>query len=178
MGCLSGGRSSLVWILRRRWRFILIMYRIIGDIPHCMGLGLQDRMGKGVCLTSFHLSCCWLIDSLDANEAFDWGHDSKLTDDPDDKFVDPYMRGDNPWPKQLPGFEDHLSNYYRTMRAFCRILARNIALSLNLNENYFDSVLTHPGCSALVAHYPPQKPKSRNFGLSAHTDAECELALT
>lgn len=88
------------------------------------------------------------------------------------------MRGDNPWPKQLPGFEEHLSNYYRMMRAFCRVLARNVALSLDLNENYFDPVLTHPGCSALVAHYPPKKPKSRNFGLSAHTDAECEFTLT
>jgi isopenicillin N synthase-like dioxygenase len=119
-----------------------------------------------------------LLIFLDANEAFDWGHDNKLTDDPDDTFVDPYMRGDNPWPQQLPGFEEHLSNYYRTMRAFCRVLARNIALSLNLNENYFDPVLTHPGCSALVARYPPQKPKSRNFGLSAHTDAECEFTPT
>ena len=110
----------------------------------------------------------------DANEAFDWGHDSKLNDDPEDLFLDPYMRGENPWPKQLPGFEAHLSEYYHTMRAFCRVMARNIALSLGLQESHFDSVLTHPGCSALVAHYPPQEPKSGNLGLSAHTDAECK----
>ncbi|TVY34735.1 putative 2-oxoglutarate-dependent dioxygenase [Lachnellula occidentalis] len=107
-----------------------------------------------------------------ANEAFDWGHDCRLNDDPEDMFIDPYMRGENPWPKQLPGFEAHLSEYYRTMRAFCRVMARNVALSLDLQESHFDSILTHPGCSALVAHYPPQEPKSGNLGLSAHTDAE------
>lgn len=89
-------------------------------------------------------------------------------------FLDPYMQGENPWPKQLLGFEAHLSEYYRTMRAFCRVMARNIALSLDLQESHFDSLLTHPGCSALVAHYPPQEPKSGNLGLSAHTDAECK----
>jgi len=51
-------------------------------------------------------------------------------------------------------------------------MARNVALSLGLEEQHFDSVLTHPGCSALVAHYPPQEAGSGNLGLSAHTDAE------
>lgn len=61
------------------------------------------------------------------------------------------------------------------MRAFCRVLARNVALSLGLDEGHFDSVLTHPGCSALVAHYPPQEKKDGGaVGLSAHTDAECK----
>lgn len=108
------------------------------------------------------------------NEAFDWGHDSKLNDDPHDSFVDPYMRGENPWPRQLPEFETILSDYYRRMRAFGRILARNVALSLGLDESYFEPVLTHPGCSALVAHYPPQEIGSKKFGLDGHTDAECE----
>lgn len=115
------------------------------------------------------------VSQQDANEAFDWGHDEKLTDDPNDIFTDPYMRGSNPWPSKLPGFEEHLSTYYRTLRTFCRVLARNVALSLNLDEGHFDSVLTHPGCSALVAHYPPQeKKKGGAVGLSAHTDAECK----
>ncbi|KUJ08410.1 Clavaminate synthase-like protein [Mollisia scopiformis] len=99
-----------------------------------------------------------------ANEAFDWGHDAKLNDDPNDEFIDTHMRGDNPWPRQLPHFEAVLSGYYRTLRAFARILARNVALSLDLDESYFEPVLTHPGCSALVAHYPPQKSGSRIFG--------------
>jgi isopenicillin N synthase-like dioxygenase len=87
------------------------------------------------------------------------------------------MRGENPWPKQLPGFEEHLSEYYRRMRELCRVMARNVALSLGLDEGHFEGVLTHPGCSALVAHYPPQEAGSGNLGLSAHTDAECKSRL-
>lgn len=119
-------------------------------------------------------SWCISTNRSDANEAFDWGHDSKLNDDSNDKFVDPHMKGDNPWPRQLPEFEVVLSDYYRILRAFARILARNVALSLDLEESYFEPVLTHPGCSALVAHYPPQEFGSKIFGIDGHTDAECE----
>ncbi|RFU25908.1 hypothetical protein B7463_g10436, partial [Scytalidium lignicola] len=107
-----------------------------------------------------------------ANEAFDWGHDSKLNDDPEDKFIDPHMRGENPWPRQIPEFEQVLSNYYRRLRNLGRVFAQNIALSLGLDESYFDPYLTHPGCSALVAHYPPQEVGSKKFGIDGHTDAE------
>ncbi|RDW69867.1 hypothetical protein BP6252_08887 [Coleophoma cylindrospora] len=80
----------------------------------------------------------------DMNEAFDWGHDRFLNDDPTDPCTDPYMRGDNVWPRQLPEFKEELSAYYRTMRAFCRIMARNVALSLDLEEDYFAPFVTHP----------------------------------
>lgn len=106
------------------------------------------------------------------NEAFDWGHKRKLNDDPDDKFVDPYMRGKNIWPRQLPNFEAVLLDYYKRMRAFGRIPARNVALSPGLDELYFAPVLTHPGCSALVTHYPPQEVGPKKFGLDGHTDSE------
>ena len=85
------------------------------------------------------------------------------------------MRGENPWPSKLPEFEVILSEYYRNVRAFSRILTRNIALSLGLEETWFDSVITHPGCSALVAHYPPQDPERIHFGIDPHTDSECKL---
>ncbi|KAI9737026.1 MAG: hypothetical protein M1834_000615 [Cirrosporium novae-zelandiae] len=107
-----------------------------------------------------------------ANEAFDWGHDSKLTDDPNDQFVDPYMRGENPWPRHPEDFESTLSEYYRQLRAFTRVMARNVALSLGLKEDYFEPQLTHPGCTGLIAHYPPQPAKSNIFGIDGHTDAE------
>ncbi|KAG0645069.1 downy mildew resistance [Hyphodiscus hymeniophilus] len=137
----------------------------IDNTPHFRGYtplhgsGKPDAEGKG-----------------NANEAFDFGHDPKLNDDPNDKWVDTFMRGYNPWPRQLPGFEKHLSSYYRRLRSFCRIMARSIALSLDLPEDYFEKYLTHPGCSSLIAHYPPQPPGSiLAKGLDAHTDAECRL---
>ncbi|KAH9211797.1 non-hem dioxygenase in morphine synthesis N-terminal-domain-containing protein [Leptodontidium sp. 2 PMI_412] len=68
----------------------------IDNTPHyrgytpLYGAGIPDREGRG-----------------NANEAFDWGHDPKLTDDPNDTFIDPHMRGSNPWPTTRPGFEEH-----------------------------------------------------------------------
>lgn len=111
--------------------------------------------------------------NIDANEAFDWGHDSKLNDDPNDHFIDPHMRGENVWPRKLPELEVILSNYYHLLRTFCRYLTRNLALSLGLEESYFDSVTTHPGCSAVIAHYPPQPLQKIHYGIDPHTDAEC-----
>ncbi|KAB8274933.1 hypothetical protein BDV30DRAFT_208521 [Aspergillus minisclerotigenes] len=114
-----------------------------------------------------------------ANEAFDWGHDSKLNDDPNETFIDPHMRGENVWPTKLPELEERLSDYYRRLRAFCRTLTRNLALSLGLKEDWFDPLLTHPGCSAVVAHYPPQPKDKIHFGIDPHTDSEfCTVLAT
>lgn len=110
----------------------------------------------------------------DANEAFDWGHDSKLNDDPNETFIDPHMRGENVWPSQLPELEIVLSEYYRKLREFCRFLTKTLALSLGLEEDYFEPVTSHPGCSALVAHYPPLPKDKIHFGIDPHTDSECK----
>jgi isopenicillin N synthase-like dioxygenase len=48
-----------------------------------------------------------------------------------------------------------------------------MALSLYLTEDYFDKDITHPGCSAVIAHYPPQARSSDHFGIDPHTDSEC-----
>ncbi|KAK1497214.1 2OG-Fe(II)oxygenase superfamily protein [Colletotrichum tamarilloi] len=106
------------------------------------------------------------------NEAFEWGHDSKLNDDPNDACDDPYMKGRNRWPREPADFEDQLSTYYRELRAFCRLLARSVALSLGLDEDYFSSCTSHPGCASVLAHYPPQERGAAARGLDAHTDSE------
>ncbi|KAK7416719.1 hypothetical protein QQX98_005045 [Neonectria punicea] len=106
------------------------------------------------------------------NEAFEWGLDPNLDGDPDNKWIDPHMKGPNRWPREPAGLEDHLSAYYRELRGFCRLLARVVALSLGLSEDHFDSIITHPGCSVVMAHYPPQKQGAEARGLDAHTDSE------
>ncbi|KAL6413299.1 putative gibberellin 3-beta [Ilyonectria robusta] len=106
------------------------------------------------------------------NEAFEWGHDAKLNDDPADDCNDPFMAGGNVWPSEPVGFEETLSNYYRELRTFCRLLAKAVAMSLGLPEGYFDNWTSHPGCSAVIAHYPPQDRGSTARGLDPHTDSE------
>lgn len=108
------------------------------------------------------------------NEAFDFGLDSKLNDDPSYTCSDPYMKGSNVWPRQLPEFEVTLSTYFKQLRELGRALTKNVSLSLGLEEDRFDQYLTHPGCSGVVAHYPPQEANSTKLGLDPHTDNECK----
>lgn len=105
---------------------------------------------------------------------FQWGHDTKLSDDTNDNCNDPYMKGPNMWPWGMKGFENILSTYYWELRAFCRLLAGSVALSFGSPEDYFDPALTHAGCTVLLAHYPPQDRGSTMRDLDAHTDFECE----
>jgi isopenicillin N synthase-like dioxygenase len=89
------------------------------------------------------------------------------------------MKGENLWPTEtMPGFEEVLSDYYRRLRSFGRTLARNFALGLDLPEDFFAKYITHPGCSAVIAHYPPQEPTSSSLGIDSHTDSECTSEMT
>ncbi|KIW96779.1 uncharacterized protein Z519_02170 [Cladophialophora bantiana CBS 173.52] len=106
------------------------------------------------------------------NEHWEWGHDSKLNDDPDEKYLCPHMNGENRWPSKLPGFEEHLSTYYRTLRDLARKLTRNLALAVGLSEAFFDPLMTHPGCTAALVRYPPQPSHSFDYGIRPHTDVE------
>jgi isopenicillin N synthase-like dioxygenase len=66
-----------------------------------------------------------------------------------------------------------------------RHLFRLFALSLNLEETFFDSMTTHPGGIARLLYYPPSRsvgpeilPSStEQIGLGAHSDYECFTLL-
>jgi isopenicillin N synthase-like dioxygenase len=65
-------------------------------------------------------------------------------------------------------------------------LFRLFALSLDLPEDYFDSMTTHPGGIARLLYYPPPRKSLTNnpvptqeeqIGLGAHSDYECFTLL-
>jgi isopenicillin N synthase-like dioxygenase len=67
-----------------------------------------------------------------------------------------------------------------------RHLFRLFALSLELPEDYFDSMTTHPGGIARLLYYPPPKTpltdhltpnQEAQIGLGAHSDYECFTLL-
>lgn len=66
-----------------------------------------------------------------------------------------------------------------------RHLFRLFALSLDLPEDYFDSMMTHPGgMCRLIKYKPSENPKplsevseDEEIGLGAHTDYECFTLL-
>lgn len=83
----------------------------------------------------------------------------------------PYA-GPNRWPRDLPGFREQIEAYTEAMLGLGRHLAGCLALSLDLEEDYFASGLVDPSCSVRLLHYPPQ-PETAEFnqiGSGAHTD--------
>lgn len=93
----------------------------------------------------------------------------------------------NLWPKEkdLPGFYDGVKEYYSAVLDLARHLFRLFALSLDLPENHFDHMTTHPGGIARLLYYPAPKSdpsgaelsSEEEIGLGAHSDYECFTLL-
>ncbi|KAK4998545.1 hypothetical protein LTR66_002251 [Elasticomyces elasticus] len=93
----------------------------------------------------------------------------------------------NVWPSEddLPGFFNEIKEYYGEVLHLARHMFRLFALSLNLPEDHFDAMCTHPGGIARLMYYPPAKDptpldanhKDVEIGLGAHSDYECFTVL-
>jgi isopenicillin N synthase-like dioxygenase len=82
------------------------------------------------------------------------------------------FEGANRWPSDLPGFREQCEAYLAAMIDLGRTLAGLLALSLELDEDYFADALKEPSCSVRLLRYPPQ-PKTalyNQIGAGAHTD--------
>ena len=130
----------------------------------------------------------------ETKQGFNWGYEPSL--DPtggDGQYVEldgsvpPPGHGYNVWPAEdeLPGFHAGVAEYYGQVMALAVHLFRLFALSLDLDEGYFDSLTTHPGGIGRLIYYPPQPARSDDekdnagakLGLGAHTDYECFTLL-
>ncbi|PSS25000.1 hypothetical protein M430DRAFT_94700 [Amorphotheca resinae ATCC 22711] len=127
----------------------------------------------------------------ETKEAFNWAYEAAL--DPtggDGKYVEldgASVSSQNLWPdeSEIPGFYEGIKEYYGTTMQLARHLFRLFALSLDLPEDYFDSMMTHPGgMCRLIKYKPSENPKplsevseDEEIGLGAHTDYECFTLL-
>jgi isopenicillin N synthase-like dioxygenase len=127
----------------------------------------------------------------ESKQGFNFGYEPAL--DPtggDGKYVEldgtpPAPGNRNVWPSEsdLPGFKDGVAEYYGQVLALARHLFRLFALSLDLEESYFDELTTHPGGIGRLLYYPPSSQKAGEgdgegkLGLGAHTDYECFTLL-
>ena len=128
----------------------------------------------------------------ETKEAFNWGYEAEL--DPsgsDGKYVEldglpPSSDRTNVWPSEenLPGFKAGIKEYYTQAMNLSRHLFGLFALGLELEENYFNNLLGHPGGIGRLIHYPKQKPSDADkmeeearLGLGAHTDYDCFTLL-
>lgn len=130
--------------------------------------------------------------SSESKQGFNFGYEPAL--DPtggDGKYVEldgspPTPGNTNVWPSEsdLPGFRAGVAEYYGQVLALARHLFSLFALSLDLEESYFDELTTHPGGIGRLLYYPASSQKGGQggegegkLGLGAHTDYECFTLL-
>ncbi len=78
----------------------------------------------------------------------------------------------NVWPEFLPEFRSVLSDYYRGMSLLSRDLMRVFALTLGLDEHWFDAKIDREMSSLCLNHYPAPAgaPLPGQLRAGAHTD--------
>lgn len=92
---------------------------------------------------------------------------------PDHPFADPPTRnyGYNQWP-ELPGFYDQMQDYRAEVTALGRHLLSLLALSLDLDADWFEPSYQYPSAALRLIKYPPQRADAdfNQIGAGAHTD--------
>ncbi|KAI0129105.1 Clavaminate synthase-like protein [Xylariales sp. AK1849] len=77
----------------------------------------------------------------------------------------------NQWPEQPEGFRKAIYEYRAAVQAFSGTLLRLVALSLDLEEGYFDYMTSFPMAGLRALHYPPQSAAANDtIGIGAHAD--------
>jgi len=110
----------------------------------------------------------------DRKEAFDLALD--LPADDVDVLGQTPMLGPNVWP-DIAGFREDVGAYYRAVFDLGQTLFRVFALALDLDERYFDKLVTKPPSQLRLIHYPFDSEATDANGIGAHTDYECFTIL-
>jgi isopenicillin N synthase-like dioxygenase len=82
------------------------------------------------------------------------------------------QHGPNQWPEGMPDWRATLEAYHRSMVGLARRIMAALALSLDIDEDYFDDALEDSIATVRLLHYPPQDPNAGPDarGAGAHTD--------
>ena len=82
------------------------------------------------------------------------------------------QHGPNQWPASLPEWRERVERYYGAMLGLAGTIMRAVALSLDVEEGYFDDCFRDSIANLRLLHYPPQ-PANAGLdarGAGAHTD--------
>lgn len=112
-----------------------------------------------------------------------WRYSPQYDPDPKDpasvpEEVKPWIRGEEfIWEgtSHLPGFKDQVLAYWAACLTLSRNLVKVFALSLDLDESYFDNKTTYPGADGVFNYYPvctEEEQVNNAIGLGSHTDLQ------
>ncbi len=110
-------------------------------------------------------------DKPDLNEAF-FIKRERAPDHPM-RVANRRFAGANVWPAEndMPGFRDHILDYYRVMDAFTTSLLPAVAVALDLDPGFFAASFVDNQSNLRLSHYPPVPAQDNQFGIAPHTDA-------
>ena len=99
-------------------------------------------------------------------------------DDPSVLAGEP-LRGPNNWPRFLPALRPAYYRYYEEIGHCGAALLRAVALSLDVDEGFFEPRYRKRLQRTQMIHYPPQPPDlaADEFGVAPHTDYGCITLL-
>lgn len=113
---------------------------------------------------------------LDRKEGFTVGAEWEGGGAAGEKEEAGFLQGRNQWPAEevCPGFRAVMGEYFEAMRGLSRAVFRLMALSLGLDEEWFDSFVASEDSVTIcrVHRYPPVTPElaETSKGVGAHTD--------
>ncbi|KAI0442605.1 hypothetical protein F4803DRAFT_562172 [Xylaria telfairii] len=123
-------------------------------------------------------------ETADVRESFTFRYSPELDPDhPEDISQVPdeirrWIRGEDfVWEgtQHLPDFKRDCVSYWSACLRLARKLVRMFALSLDLEEGYWDEKVTYPGADGVFNYYPPRtqdETDQRFVGLGSHTDLQ------
>ena len=104
----------------------------------------------------------------DANEAFFLKRE-RSADDPL-LLADRRFAGPNQWPDNLPGFRETVIEYTDAVDVMTKRLLPALALSLDLDAEFFSTAFGESQFSFRLSHYPPVDREDGLYGIAPHTD--------
>lgn len=156
----------------------VLQEQVYGVIKEFFGLPLEEKMKIHVNRSDTIKGYEALLETkLDASTRGDLKEAFAIGDDPNDPEQNPppnldrspYPARGNQWPSSPANFRKIMYKYHTTILSFSKTLMRLIALSLDLDEKYFDHMSNFPMGGLRALHYPSQETTS-DVGIGAHAD--------
>ncbi|EXJ90644.1 hypothetical protein A1O1_03748 [Capronia coronata CBS 617.96] len=125
------------------------------------------------------------VESIDYRESFGMRYDPQYDPSVEDveaipqNIKDGFRAEEYCWAEttNVPGFKDDVLRYWRACLATARKLVRAFALALDLPEDHFDNMTSHPDAAVALNYYPPipataLKEKEEAVSIGSHTDLQ------